>query len=311
MDQELERFKTEIDLREYAAQLGYELDRKKSWNGSAVMRHPNNDKIIIKRESDGHYVYFSVRDDRDNGTILDFVQRRRGASLGETRKELREFIGRPVSLFVPYPPLVSVAKDRIGVERAYERMVAATEHLYLEQERGIPRETLASRRFAGCIRKDHRGSAVFPHFDAEGLCGYEIKNSGVTLFSKGGSKGLWTSHAEHGDNRLVVCESAIDALSFATLYADKHARYASLGGKPTHVQKELLRAAAMVLPNASTVTAAMDADAAGRELVEVVREAVDGARRPDLRFESIEPKDVKDFNDMLRRQRGIRGLEPA
>jgi hypothetical protein len=33
------------------------------------MRHPaTHDKIIIKRDTDGHYVYFSVRDDRDNGS---------------------------------------------------------------------------------------------------------------------------------------------------------------------------------------------------------------------------------------------------
>jgi hypothetical protein len=33
---------------------GYELDRKDSWAGSAIMRHANNDKIVIKRDADGH-----------------------------------------------------------------------------------------------------------------------------------------------------------------------------------------------------------------------------------------------------------------
>ena len=36
-DQELEDFKTRIDLRAYAAALGYELDRRESWRGSSVM----------------------------------------------------------------------------------------------------------------------------------------------------------------------------------------------------------------------------------------------------------------------------------
>lgn len=62
-DPELESFKTSIDLRAYAANHGYELDPKESWRGSAVMRHAGGDKVIIKREADGHYVYFSVRDD--------------------------------------------------------------------------------------------------------------------------------------------------------------------------------------------------------------------------------------------------------
>ena len=58
---ELESFETGIDLRAYAAEQGYQLDRKESWRGSSVMRHPNGDKVIIKRGSDSHYVYFSVR----------------------------------------------------------------------------------------------------------------------------------------------------------------------------------------------------------------------------------------------------------
>ena len=53
------------------------------------MRNDADDKIIIKRESDGHYVYFNVRDDADNGTIIDFVLRRRSRSSGGVRKELR------------------------------------------------------------------------------------------------------------------------------------------------------------------------------------------------------------------------------
>ena len=75
---------------------GYQLDRKKSWRGSAVMRHPKGDKIMIKRDArSGHYVYFSVRDDRDNGTIIDFVQRRQHMSIGAVRKELRPWMGMP------------------------------------------------------------------------------------------------------------------------------------------------------------------------------------------------------------------------
>jgi hypothetical protein len=67
LDPELEAFKNGIDLRAYAASHGYALDSRESWRGCAVMRHSVGDKIIIKRDSDGHYVYFSVRDDRPTG----------------------------------------------------------------------------------------------------------------------------------------------------------------------------------------------------------------------------------------------------
>ena len=53
------------------------------------------------------------------------------------------------------------------------------------------------------MRIDSRGNTVFPHFDAAGLCGYEIKNRGFTGFAAGGKKGLWFSHARPDDRCLV------------------------------------------------------------------------------------------------------------
>src|SRR4051812_18017521 len=95
-DTELEEFK-QLDLRAYAASEGYELDRQESWRGSAVMRNAADDKIIIKRELDGHYVYFNVRDDADNGSIIDFVLRRKArGDFGRMRKILRPWIGAAV-----------------------------------------------------------------------------------------------------------------------------------------------------------------------------------------------------------------------
>jgi len=202
----------------------------------------------------------------------------------------------------PFPPLVKVAKDRIRVEQAYARMEVAVTHPYLENERAIPRELLQSRRFAGRIRIDARGNAIFPHFDNDGLSGFEIKNVGFTGFASHGAKGTWTSHVQDDDQRLIFAEATIDALSYAALFPDPHARYASIGGKPTVAQKELIRAAAAVMPAASTVVAAMDADASGREYAEIVREAVKLTGRSDLRFEIHEPEGAKDWNELLQRR---------
>ena len=302
-DAELEDFKTKIDLRAYAAGQGYHLDLRNSWRGTAVMRHPiTDDKVIIKRGADGHYVYFSVRDDRDNGSIIDFVQQRsRGMSLGAVRKELRPWVGRspvPVPVFASLP---KTEKDRMKVEAAYGRMDdAAKGHPYLERERALPGTLLARERFAGRVRVDDRGNAIFPHFDAQGLSGFEIKNKGFTGFASGGTKGLWLSHEAPDDNRLVVTESAIDSLSYAVLFADNRARYASIGGKPNPQQPELIRAAVARMPVGSEIIAAMDADADGAALAAMVRKAVELSGRSDLRFVMQEPFGFKDWNDQLR-----------
>ena len=299
-DAELESLKRDIDLRAYAAGQGYELDRKDSWCGSAVMRNPNDDKIIIKRGPDGHYIYCSVRDDSDNGTIIDFVQKRQRISLGAVRKELRPWIGSPPVAVPSFSPLPKTAKDRLRVETEYARMRDAKRHLYLENERALPPALLGSDRFEGRIRIDARGNTVFPHFDQDGLCGYEIKNSGFTGFARGGTKGLWASQSRLDDSRIVFCESAIDALSHAALYPDDHARYASIGGQVNPQQPELIRAAIARMPAGCEVVAAMDADEQGGKLAALVRGAVDLTGRDDLRFVLQEPFGFKDWNDQLR-----------
>jgi hypothetical protein len=264
------------------------------------MRHSNGDKIIIKRDTDSHYVYFSVRDTADHGSIIDFAKRRLSLSLGAVRKELRPWVGMPSSTLPAYPELRKLVKDRLRVKRAYVRMADAPDHPYLLIKRRITGKVLGSERFAGTVRIDARGNAVFPHFDADGLCGYELKNRDFTGFASGGSKGLWISNAKDDDARMIFCESAIDALSYAVLFPDDHARYASIGGKPNPVQPELIRAAAARMPVGSEIIAAMDADSDGRGLAEVVRHATELTGRADLQFRIHEPEGFKDWNDVLK-----------
>jgi hypothetical protein len=77
--EELEDFKSRINLSEYAAACGYRLDRKASSRNSAVMVRSPGDKIIIALGADRHWIYFSVGEDRDSGSIVDFVQIGRAA----------------------------------------------------------------------------------------------------------------------------------------------------------------------------------------------------------------------------------------
>jgi hypothetical protein len=303
-DSELDVFKREIDLRQFAVSLGYEIDRRESWRGSTVLRR-GGDKIVVKRNGNGHYVFFSVRDDRDNGTVIDLLQRRQNMSLGAVRQILRPWIGRP-AISSQFPKLEPAGPDRMRVEGAYRRMAHAQRFPYLEHKRRVPAAVLLSPRFAGCMRIDCLGNTVFPHFDALGLCGYEIKNGGFTGFASGGQKGLWFSHTQSADRRLVLTESAIDALSYAALFpdAEDQTRYASLGGKPSSRQTALVQATIARLPAGAKIVAAFDADDAGRQLVEAIREAVASvANRPgrgDLIFEAQLPaKEGEDWNQVL------------
>lgn len=276
----------------------------RSWRGSTVLRR-GADKIVVKRNGNGHYVFFSVKDDRDNGTVIDLLQRRRNLSLGAVRQILRPWIGRP-AISSPFPQLEPAGPDRMRVEGAYRRMADAQRFPYLEHKRCVPAAVLLSSRFAGCMRIDSLGNTVFPHFDTAGLCGYEIKNRGFTGFAAGGQKGLWFSHTRPADRRLVLTESAIDALSYAALFpdAEERTRYASLGGKPSSRQRELVQATIAKLPAGAEIVAAFDADDAGRHLVEVIREAVESVAgrtgRSELIFKAhLPPQEGEDWNQVL------------
>ncbi|MCP5109349.1 MAG: hypothetical protein GY953_00785, partial [bacterium] len=134
---ELEVFKSEINLSEYAAAEGYEIDRQESWRGSVVMRHESGDKVIVARDQrDNHWVYFAVRDEGDNGSIIDFVQHRRSLNLGEVRQVLRPWIGKGAAPRRPaegsYARMVEPStKDRARVAAEYAGMQPAGRHGYL------------------------------------------------------------------------------------------------------------------------------------------------------------------------------------
>lgn len=305
-DNELERFKTFINLSEFSASRGYALDKRESSRNSAVMRHPNGDKIIIARnESSGAWIYFSVRNDRDNGTIIDFLQKRGEGNIGKVRRALREWLGssRPMiqeTLFVR--DLLPVSRDRATVLESWERARLCTSLPYLTS-RGLGPDVLGLDRFAGCVRVDHYKNALFPHYDKDGLCGYEIKNKGFTGFAAGGVKGLWYSKALADDNQLVLVESAIDAFSFHILNGGNRSRYMSTGGELNPQQPALLRGAMEKLPVGAVVLLAFDHDEGGEKITEEVKAVVPDGRE----FRRVLP-DVgagKDWNEMVTYRLGL------
>ena len=303
MDDELLRFK-QSDLRQYAASLGFVIDRRESSRGSAVMRR-GHEKLIITRKPDAVYTWWDAHSD-DRGTIIDLVQRENpGLNLGGVRKELRAWTGLPAPPLPEMPAYEATSPDLDDVRRRYFGMSIPANHLYLEDERAIPSATLQHWRFAGRFRMDEYGAAVFPHFDAENeVCGYELKNGrGFTGFAPGGRKGIWLSNTHTDDRRLVLAESGIDAISHAVLFDDPVARYGSIGGRPTALQLEIVQRVLIAMPAGSEIVAAMDANEAGRELADLIEAVYNRCGHGDLTFRRHEPVDAEDWNDLLKARR--------
>jgi hypothetical protein len=310
LDEELDRFKR-INLPEYAASRGYRLIGREptrsggsrgSSSGSILMRHPDtDDKIVIRLDVDGHWTYFSVRDDRDNGTIIDFVERRGPPGLAAIRDQLRAWNGHAGVSSQP-PPLRGIASagpsNVESVRQAYARARVSSNHPYLNG-RGIRPGTLACERFAGTWRVDDRNNLLFPHRDGPRfgeVCGFERKSAHFAGFVAGGTKTLWASNVDVADRTLVVTEAVIDAFSYYQINQDPHARFASTGGSFGERQARHIANAIAAMPTGSVVVTATDADQAGEKLAARIASLAGGT--PVVRHP---PPFGKDWNECLQR----------
>ncbi len=300
--EELEKFQTEINLVEYAQSQGYQYITSESSRNSAVLAHQNGDKIVVATDTDGHGVYFSVRDDADNGTIIDFVQNRRNLSLTEVRKELRSWLNQDSrAVLGDVAPPKPVNRERISLIKEFSGFSAPMNHPYLA-ERGIAFSTINSKRFTNRIATDSKENVIFPHYDRDGLTGYSIKNFNFTSFSGEGTRALWQSNPHEDDTRLVITARAIDALSYHQLFPHPHTRYISTEGRPSNYQRELILEAMAELNNAGDeIILATDNDEAGNQLAHNLASLASHATQ----VKRHAPLSGKGWNEFLLRQKHL------
>jgi 5S rRNA maturation endonuclease (ribonuclease M5) len=313
---ELERFKNEINLVEYAQKSqGYEVERKESSRSSVVMRR-GEDKIVIATNHDGHGVYFSLRNERDQGTIIDFIQSRQRLNLGQVRKELRPWIkGNSLSKDLGLERMVEHLMDRgiskpeptskesqeVQLEWVKMQRVDGGRHDYLEKVRKIKKATLADSRFIDKVRVDTKGNAVFAHYDEKGaLTGYELKNKKFTGFSRNGRKALWYTNNLSSASKVVLVESAIDAMSHAQIEKNgAETAYISTGGTMSGYQCELMEGELKKATNrAASIIIATDRDEAGQKLASRLYDLVPY----EGRVQRQEPSIGKDWNEQVQQR---------
>ena len=312
--EELEQFKTQIDLVQYAQNLGYQPDPKKSSTNCIVLKHQDGDKILVGiDQSDRHYFYYSLTDNNDSGSIIDFVQKRQNLNLGQVRKELRPWLPnshqtiskliRKVNSKPPQqttPKLTPTTKDRAKILAQFNSYQTITNHPYLQQ-RKINSDTLNNPRFKDTIYQDQNQhqNLIFPHQDRDGISGFEIRNTGFKGFSSGGEKALWCSKSGANDRRLVICESPIDCLSYHQLFPDNRTRYLATSGTLSNKQKTLIQSAFEKIHSAGgEIIIATDGDAAGKKIAQELNEIAPKTAQISLHV----PKYQKDWNDALKAQ---------
>jgi hypothetical protein len=146
------------------------------------------------------------------------------------------------------------------------------------------------------VRRDARGNAVFPHYDRQGLAGFELKNKDFTGFSKHGLKAVWHSVNLATAPCVVLVESAIDGMSHAQLTGGCGSAYLSTGGSMSDHQRDLVRSVlTKAAERGAEIVLATDADEAGQKLAEQVQALAAG-----VKMSRQEPVGGKDWNEVLK-----------
>lgn len=298
MDEELEAL-LRIDLRDYLAGEGYRLDEKESTKDSFKMRGPDG-VLIIRQRDDGVWQYFSPHDPDDNGTIVQYLQRRRGGSfsLGHVKRHLRGFAGGalrgPMVPGMPRP-LGHAPRDLLHIAERWEAARAISGLPYYLRRRGIAAETVAA--YASALRMDRKGNVLFGHTnDNSQVVGYEIAGPTFKGFAKGGVRLLCRMGPIDGPEplKIALTESGVDALSLAQLVGRRDTLFLSTGGALSAHTLTAIKATAARFP-AAEILLGFDADLAGDGFTAIVEKALEG--REGVR--RVMPKTGKDWNDAL------------
>ncbi|TYZ06177.1 hypothetical protein FY528_19320 [Hymenobacter lutimineralis] len=291
---ELDRFKRDIDLVDYAERQGYQV-RKEGKRGDWHQLEKDGEVLIVTRKAD-HQVYLNTGDDRDKGSVIDFAKTRggngHGLNLGQVRQQLREYLHDGPAPARVYAAPVDVSRlnalpvgdpdhERQQQEDRKTRLIAEvlgvnkelTDRSYLHG-RGITDSTIDSPAFQGRIftaqQNEHKNTA-FPLYNEQGLASVEQKNEHYKNLLPLPKNGIWVSHPTQGKNtpveRVVVSESAIDSLSH---YQLKHAQdprntlYVATSGTPTEAQVALIQRV-IDKQEPKEIVLANDRDAGGRQ----------------------------------------------
>lgn len=147
---ELEKFKTDINLIEYAIKHGYCLLSNKSKGQQVALQKDEDVIIIVKNKSNNNFIYINPSDPSDKGTIIDFVKSRKGLNLGEIRKELRAELSLPVPVETKIKLDSSENTERSNIIYKFFSLQPLTDRSYLHS-RGIEDETIDHPFFKGKI----------------------------------------------------------------------------------------------------------------------------------------------------------------
>lgn len=311
MQYSFNELRSKISIIELAIANGYVLNRSKGMKWPVLESNFGDKIIIVNPNSISNQGYFNPHDDRDKGTLINFVGNRLGdifprdASLSKEQninKVLFQWLSLPFRDKLVHSKTANLSRHGEKVEQAVFSPVLLKPLVdmgYLKA-RGIAESTIKSAAFHGKVLQCNIGNfcnIAFPYQETinGGFVGAEVRNYNFKRHLAGSlrASSVWISNVSKKVKRLIICESAIDCLSYFQIKGEKDDVYVSFGGTITQGQLQSIFRIVQQLFNDDTsrVFIAVDNDKMGEEyskkLLEVIPDAV------------IQYPKGKDFNEEL------------
>lgn len=290
-DQELDELRARVDCRAVLEQAGWQLDQAESTSNAAKFRDGSNIVIVTH---DGRGWFDPLNDAR--GDVIALAQHLWGGSIGHARKALRPIAGITPTLtpsFRKKAPPAPLDAARVWTE-ARRPLPGSQGWTYLADRRRLPPATIERANTADVLREGIHGTVWSLHRDAQAApCGWEMRGPLYKGFAKGGDKALFWLGEPASAVRFAVAESAIDALSLATIEQwSEGTLYLSTGGGFGTLTAQALRS--MMRPGVRIV-AATDRGRGGELLADRLHALAEGA---GAGFGRLRPH-AKDWNEQL------------
>jgi len=290
-DRELDELRQGVDCRAVLERAGWKLDAAESTKHAAKYRS-GAAIVIVTHEGKG---WFDPLND-GRGDVIALAQHIWGGNIGHARKALRPMAGIAPTLTPSFRDKAAPAPIDAGRTWAKAKPVRPGSQgwAYLTGTRGLPVAALERAIGAGLLREGIYGTVWFQHRKGDGApCGWEMRGPKYKGFAKGGDKALFWIGELGTAERFAVVESAIDALSLATLEGwPEGTAYLSTGGGFGPITADALRA---LLPARARLVAATDRGQGGELLADRLHSL---AQTAGLDFGRLRPE-AKDWNAKL------------
>ncbi len=210
--QEIERFKTVINLAEFATSFGYKKDNEKSESNAPVLSNDSGDYIIIGRNSkDSHYLYINPQKDKDSGSIIDFVKNHTHETMEIITHRLKAWIKNPKPQ--ENITVMSAIKDVIEISSIWNKI--DVNDVCLARYWGFGNLSMLSKYPNVKYGKD--GYFYFKTQDTHGICGVEQWNQNERCLVEGSSRGVFTTGNLCEAESIIIFKNPIEMFSYKEL----------------------------------------------------------------------------------------------